>query len=92
MDCFIIMPVSTPDSLVDKYSGDTDHFRHVLGHLFVPAIKAADLTPILPIAQGSDVIHAEIIKSLETAEFVLCDMSSLNPNVFFELGMRTAVN
>ena len=91
MDCFIIMPITTPENCVDIY-GDPDHFKHVLDHLFIPAVEAANMTPIPPIAKGADIIHAEIIKNIETAEFVLCDMSSLNPNVFFELGIRTAVN
>lgn len=37
-------------------------------------------------------IHAEIIKNLEQADLVLCDLSSLNANVFFELGIRTSLN
>lgn len=90
--CFIIMPVSTPKELWDTYFGDKKHFEHVLECLFVQAINNADFEPILPIAQGSDIIPAEIIKNLETSDLVLCDISSLNPNVFFELGIRTALN
>lgn len=92
MDCFIIMPITTPDFLLDKYSGDEDHFKHVLEHLFIPAVEKAKMKPVPPIVEGADIIHAEIIKRIETAEFLLCDMSVLNPNVFFELGIRTAVN
>ena len=29
---------------------------------------------------------------MESADLVLCDISILNPNVFFELGIRTALN
>ena len=90
--CFIIMPVSTPEMMVDDYGRDKDHFRHVLDHLFLPAVRSAGLDPILPTAEGSQLIHAEIVKNLETADLVLCDMSILNPNVFFELGIRTALN
>lgn len=86
------MPISTPDFLVESYYGDKDHFLHVLEHIHIPAVKAAGLTPIPAIAEGSDIIHAEIIKNLESADLVLCDMSALNANVFFELGIRTAVN
>lgn len=89
-DCFIVMPISTPDAT--KYSNDSDHFLHVLEHLFIPAITAAGLTPIRPIAEGADVIQAAIIKNIEEADLVLCDISSLNANVFFELGIRTALN
>jgi hypothetical protein len=37
-------------------------------------------------------IPAEIVARLEKSELVLCDISSLNPNVFMELGIRTALN
>lgn len=90
--CFIIMPISTPDAWLDKYGGDRDHFKHVLDHLIAPAVSKASLEPVPPIAKGADVIHGEIIRNIETADIVLCDMSTLNPNVFFELGVRTSVN
>ncbi len=88
--CFVAMPITTTDP--STYQGDADHFRHVLDHLFVPAIERAGFEAIKPIAQGADVIHAEIISSLEKADLVLCDVSTLNPNVFFELGVRTSLN
>jgi hypothetical protein len=68
------------------------HFVHVLDHLFVPAIEKAGLTAVKPIMRGADLIHAEVIKQLEQADMVLCDMSRLNANVFFELGIRTALD
>ncbi|MCK5581584.1 MAG: hypothetical protein KAJ18_09980 [Candidatus Omnitrophica bacterium] len=89
--CFIIMPVTTPEAVAERYS-DKHHFKHVLDCLFLPAVKKAKLEPVKPIASGSDMIHARIIKHLENADAVLCDMSILNPNVFFELGVRTALN
>ena len=85
------MPITTPPDVVARY-GDPDHFRHVLAHLLIPAVEAAELHAIPPSASGSDLIHAEIVRHLETADLVLCDMSGLNPNVFFELGIRTAVD
>lgn len=90
-DCFIIMPLSTRDDLIPVYAGDNEHFKHVLECLFIPAIEKAGFKPIPPIAKGSDIIHVEIVQNLERADLVLCDMSSLNANVFFELGIRTAV-
>lgn len=85
------MPISTPESMLSFYNGDKDHFQHVLEHLFFPAIEKAGLKPVAPVAKGADVIHAEIIRNLESSDLVLCDMSSLNANVFFELGIRTAL-
>jgi hypothetical protein len=90
--CFVMMPISTPPALVPNYAGDAEHFAHVLEHLFVPAIEKAGYTPIRPTTSGSDVIQAHIIRSIQSAELVLCDVTSLNANVFFELGIRTALN
>ena len=90
-DCFIIMPISTPEVLVPAYGNDAHHFQHVLDCLFIPAVKKVGLNPIPPIAKGADVIQAGIVQNLEKNDLVLCDMSSLNANVFFELGIRTAI-
>ncbi|HJT26861.1 MAG TPA: hypothetical protein VJ784_05550 [Pyrinomonadaceae bacterium] len=86
------MPISTPSDSLESYNQDADHFLHVLECLFIPAIEASNLQPMLPQVAGSDVIHGEIIKNLSSADLVLCDMSQLNANVFFEFGIRTALN
>lgn len=91
-ECFVIMPLTTPAELVGRYGGDPEHFLHVLDHLFVPAIEQAGFTPKKPLAEGADLIHAEIVRNLETADLVLCDISALNANVFFEFGIRTALD
>jgi|GEM_PF-2254067 len=80
------------DRLINEYRDGENHFNHVLQCLFIPSVKEAGYNPILPNAKGSDLIHAEIIKNLETADLVLCDISCLNPNVFFEFGIRTSLN
>jgi hypothetical protein len=92
MDCFIIMPISTPKDMVDSYGGDKDHFKHVLESLFIPAIEKSGFNPIPPKSKGSDIIQAEIIKNLSSTDLALCDMSILNPNVFFEFGIRTTLD
>lgn len=90
--CFIIMPITTPESYIKQYSDDSEHFIHILENLFIPAVEAAGLEAIPPIAEGSENIQANIIENLEAVDLVLCDMSIYNPNVFFELGIRTALN
>jgi hypothetical protein len=86
------MPISTSEDSLEFYSTDVEHFLHVLECLFVPALEASNIQPILPLVAGSDIIHGEIIKNLSSSDLVLCDMSQLNPNVFFEFGIRTALN
>ena len=78
--------------MIEKYRDGFEHFKHVLDCLHIPAIVRAGYKPISPIAKGSDLIHAEIIRKIENAEMVLCDISCLNPNVFFEFGIRTSLN
>lgn len=89
--CFIIAPIST---LTERASllDDTDHSEHVIEHLLVPAVEKAGFEPVRPKVKGANLIPAEIGRNLQTAALVLCDMSGLNPNVFFELGIRTAMN
>lgn len=89
--CFVAMPITTTEFYVDR-CGDSDHFLHVLDHFFRPALEDAGYQVIPPSAAGSELIHAEIIRHLEEADLVLCDLSGLNPNVFFELGIRTALD
>ncbi|WP_157239629.1 hypothetical protein [Catenuloplanes japonicus] len=86
------MPISTPAERVPDYGGDADHFAHVLEYLIAPALLEAGYQAVPPAASGSTVIQAEIVKNLENADLVLCDLSTLNPNVMLELGMRIALD
>lgn len=90
--CFVIMPITTPDDTIARYSGDRDHFLHVLEHLFQPALEAAGFSPTPPFVRGAQVIQGEIIRHLNESDLVLCDVSTRNSNVFYELGIRTALN
>lgn len=90
--CFIIAPISTSPARAALHLNDDTHCEHVIDHLFVPAVDKAGFEPIKPKAKGANLIHAEIVQNLQTTALVLCDMSGLNPNVFFELGIRTAMN
>lgn len=90
--CFIIMPITMPSHMLDKYSDGPDHFTHILTSLFIPAIEQAGFEPVPPTAKGSEIIQAGIITNLIEADIVLCDISCFNPNVFFEFGIRTALD
>jgi hypothetical protein len=90
--CFIIMPITVPESYYEKYPDGGDHFSNILNNLFIPAIEKAGFEPHPPTARGSENIQGNIIKNLEKCDLVFCDMSILNPNVFFEWGIRTALN
>lgn len=90
--CFIIMPISTPATHIEHYRDGKDHFQHILECLITPAVNEAGYDPIPPKSQGSENIPADIIQNLENSNIVICDLSTLNPNVFFEFGIRTSLN
>jgi DNA-binding CsgD family transcriptional regulator len=85
------MPITTPVKYHDIYN-DKDHFVNVLKHFFTPALEKAGFEAISPKSTGSDLIHADIITNLSNSDLVLCDMSILNSNVFFEFGIRCALD
>lgn len=86
------MPILTPVELISHYNDDPDHFEHVLTYLFEPALRRAGYDTVRPSVLNSGVIQAEIIRNLETADLVLCDISTWNANVFFEYGIRVALD
>ncbi len=90
--CFAIMPITTPDDAVARYGGDSDHFVHVAEFIFKPAAELAGYRFVPAAVDSSRVIQAAIIKNLADAHVVLCDTSLWNANVFFELGIRVALN
>lgn len=85
--CGIIMPIS---AIAPKY--DAAHWSDVR-RVLDEAIANAGLTPqIVSDSFESDVIQSRIIHNLYENPMVVCDISGLNPNVMFELGMRLTFN
>lgn len=84
-ECFVIMPIADMDGY------PTGHFQRVYDWIIKPACEAAGFKA----ARADDVasssfIVADILKSIVNAEMVICDLSGLNPNAMFELGLRQA--
>jgi len=85
--CFVIMPISDPDGY------NQGHFQKIYDQIFSPAIESAGYKPHrVDDDKSSHLIHSSIIKELIEAPMVLCDLSSRNPNVLYELGIRHAYN
>ncbi|MCP5059780.1 MAG: hypothetical protein GY937_24010 [bacterium] len=86
-ECFVIMPISNPNP--EKYK--PDHFQRIYEDVFVPACEQAEFHPTLASrSPETNIIHLDILRRLVEAPMALCDLSALNPNVFFELGIRQA--
>lgn len=83
-ECFVLMPIS--DEANGKEKG---HFANVYNNLFKPAIEAAGYKAVLASdVKETNLIHHDILNRLISAPMALCDLSTLNANVFFELGIR----
>lgn len=82
-ECFVIMPIGGSDS--QCYG----HFREVYDYLIKPAVNDAGYSPIrADDVCGTNSIHLDIIQRLISAPIAVCDLSTCNPNVLFELGVR----
>lgn len=81
--CGIIMPIA---AMPPKY--DASHWSDVRKIFDVAIIKAGMRPQIVSDSFESDVIQQRIISNLYDNPVVVCDVSGLNPNVMFELGMR----
>lgn len=85
--CFVIMPISD----FDPYP--IGHFKRVYEFIIKPACEHAGFFPI----RADDVLNTnyialDIIKKIINSDIALCDLSSRNPNVFYELGIRQSFN
>lgn len=84
-ECFVIMPISDPDG----YS--KGHFDRVYNDIFIPAINKAGFKPVrADDEKATNLIHIEILRKIIDSPMALCDLSTRNPNVLFELGIRQA--
>jgi len=84
-ECFIVMPISDPDGY------EAGHFQHIFDDIFVPACDAAGYKAVrADQIKETNLIHLDVLQRLLDSPMVLCDLSSRNPNVLFELGLRQA--
>ncbi|PQJ25371.1 hypothetical protein BSZ31_10735 [Limnobacter sp. SAORIC-690] len=83
--CFIIMPIS------DAEGYPTGHFKHVYENIIYPSCEMAGYQAIrADEVKATNLIHLDILKRLIDTPIAICDLSSRNPNVLFELGIRQA--
>lgn len=83
--CFVIMPIS------DQPEYEHDHFNLVYNDIIKIACKKAGYTAIrADEVKQTNLIHKDILQKILDAPMAICDLSSNNPNVLFELGIRQA--
>jgi hypothetical protein len=80
--CGIVMPLSDTDGY------PPGHWAQVQKLIIRAGEKAGFTTAMVSENLAEDMIHASIVRNIYHNEVVVCDVSSLNPNVMMELGMR----
>jgi hypothetical protein len=84
-DCFIIMPIA------DHSDYKQGHFKRVYEDIFKPACIAAGYRPVrADDTKQANLIQLDILQKLLESPMAICDLSTRNPNVLFELGLRQA--
>lgn len=85
--CFLVSPISTPDSKVRKHSDK------VMMYLLKPVCKELDYELIrCDLIDDNTKISEDVFRHLDNDELVIADITGNNPNVFFEIGYRYAKN
>ncbi|MEZ9015257.1 hypothetical protein AB6D76_23605 [Vibrio splendidus] len=83
--CFVIMPIS------GQTGYDSTHFTYVYEDIIKPAIELAGMVPVrADETVNTNLIQLDILRKVIESDIAICDMSSKNPNVFYELGVRQA--
>jgi hypothetical protein len=83
--CFVIMPFGEK---VDV-NGTVVDFDSIYEHILTPAITAAGCAPYrADHATEGGFIHRKMIEHIHRDPVAVVDISLLNPNVFYELGVR----
>jgi tetratricopeptide (TPR) repeat protein len=93
--CFVIMPFGSKDVVDDKGVTRKANFDVIYESIFEPAIRAAALPEggnLEPRRTDKDFFTSDISQDmfeyLEYSRVALTDLSGLNPNVMYELGVR----
>lgn len=99
--CFVITSFGEKDNLNDiklkqaaGISGPVQkiNFDRIYDELIKPAIILAELEPLKESEEKSGgIIHKTMYEKIILCEFCIADLTNLNPNAYYELGMRYAV-
>lgn len=83
--CFIVMPITDPEGY------EKGHFRKVYEDIFAPACRNSGFVAVrADDVNNTNLIHLDILQKLIESPMAICDLSTRNPNVLFELGLRQA--
>jgi tetratricopeptide (TPR) repeat protein len=86
--CFVLMPFGTKR---DPAGGPDIDFDAIYKLAIQPAVEAAEMEPIRADEERTGgIIHQAMFERLLLCDFAVADLTTGNPNVFYELGVRHA--
>lgn len=84
--CFVVCPIGPENSDIRNQSDE------LLKYVIEPVCESCGFTAIrVDNIHASDSITETILEHLKTADLVIADLTGHNPNAFFELGYRSAL-
>jgi tetratricopeptide (TPR) repeat protein len=85
--CFVVMPFGVKPK--NDGTNGTYNFDKVYRVIIQRAISNVNMKPLrADETEGNRIVHADMFKDLRDRPVVLADLSLLNPNVMYELGIR----
>lgn len=85
--CFVIAPIGEPGSETRRRSDQ------ILNHVIKPVAKQAGYAAVRADEEGEPgLITHQVIQHLLDDPLVIADLTGRNPNVFYELAIRHAIN
>src|SRR5215831_15253235 len=86
--CFVLMPFGKK---LDPAGGGEINFDFIYSEAIQPGLEDAGLDVVRADAEiQGGIIHKAMFERLLLSEFAVADLSTANPNVFYELGVRHA--
>jgi len=86
--CFVLMPFGEK---LDE-AGNTIDFDQIYMDIIRPSIEKADLIPIRADEElQGGFIHKRMFERLMLCDYAVADVTTANPNVLYELGIRHAI-
>lgn len=86
--CFVVMPFGK--KLDD--SGRAIDFDQIYAQIISPGIQKAELDPIRADEEvAGGLIHKPMFERLMLCDYAVADLTTANPNVFYELGIRHGI-
>lgn len=86
--CFVLMPFGPKK---DPAGGADIDFDPIYERAIRPAIEAAGMEPVRADEErAGGIIHKPMFERLLLCDFAVADLTTANPNVFYELGIRHA--